>query len=500
VSDPSITRRRFVGTAVATGAAAALPESAAARTPRPHRPGRHVRHVDVAVVGAGFAGLTAARRLVRSGHSVCVLEARHRVGGRADNLHLPGGGISERGGTFFGPTQTHIAALAKATGVDTFKTFEAGKNVFLHGGERTEFSDTGPTGSAPPDPALLPDLARTAVALDAMAAQTPVDAPWKAAHAADWDGQTLESWLRGQGVSEDFRTKLIPAAMRPIFGAEARELSLLFVNFYTAASGDEDHPGTFERNSNTRGGAQESRFVGGSQLIAERVAKRLGRRVVLGSPVRRIAQSSRRARVDSDKVTAYAKRVIVAIPPTLAGRIDYHPILPASRDQLTQRLHQGVLTKVAAVYPRPFWREHGLNGQALSTDGLISATFDDSPPSGKPGVLFGFVGGDAARTYARLSRAQARARILGELAALFGPQARRATAFHDTRWTEQEWTRGCPVGIAGPGTLLAYGPALRRPVGRIHWAGTETAGYWNGYMDGAVRSGERAAGEVAAEL
>jgi monoamine oxidase len=275
---------------------------------------------------------------------------------------------------------------------------------------------------------------------------------------------------------------------------------MLFLLFFVASSGNERNPGTFERNSDTRGGAQESRFVGGSQLIPIKVAARLGRRVVLGTPVRRISQSRATVTVVSDRMTVRAKRAIVAVPPTLAGRIDYQPLLPAQRDQLTQRLGQGTLTKVGVVYDRPFWRDQGLTGFALSINGLVSATFDDSPPSGAPGVLFGFVGGDRARAYAAMGKTARRAQVLTELAQSFGNAALRPRAFFETLWTAEEWTRGCPVGIAGPGTLLAYGPALRAPVGRLHWAGTETSDYWNGYMDGAVRSGERAAKEVLGEL
>ncbi|MGH2877388.1 MAG: flavin monoamine oxidase family protein, partial [Solirubrobacteraceae bacterium] len=202
----------------------------------------------------------------------------------------------------------------------------------------------------------------------------------------------------------------------------------------------------------------------------------------------------------SDRVTVDARRVVVAIPPTLAGRIDYDPILPFQRDQLTQRFGQGTLTKVAAVYDRPFWREHGLTGSAVATGFPISVTFDDSPPGGRPGVVFGFVGGDNARRYARLSARDRRNAVLDQLQALLGPRARRPTGFFETAWAEQRWTRGCPVGIPAVGSLVAYGPWLRKPVGRIHWAGTETAAYWNGYMDGAVSSGERVAAEVDAAL
>jgi monoamine oxidase len=384
-------------------------------------------------------------------------------------------------------------------GVGTFPTYDTGANVYLNGGRRLTYSDSAVTGTAPLDPLILAEEVAAITLLDRMSTSVPVGAPWTARDALEWDGQTLETWIRANSRTEQFH-RLVGVATRAVFGAEPRELSLLFTLFYIAASGNERTAGTFERNFNTRGGAQQLRFRGGTQLIAQRMAHHLGRRVLLGRPVRRIERVKGGVHVVSDKLTVRAKRVIVAIPPTLAGRIDYHPALPASRDQLTQRLAQGTLTKVTAVYAKPFWRAAGLTGTAVNGDGLVSATFDDSPPDGSPGVLFGFVGGDNARAYAALSPAARRATVLAELAKLFGAQALHPIAFHDSRWSEDQWTRGCPVGIAGPGTLVAYGAALRAPVGRIHWAGTETSTFWNGYMDGAVRSGERAAGEVLARL
>jgi monoamine oxidase len=336
--------------------------------------------------------------------------------------------------------------------------------------------------------------------LDQLSKSVPVSAPWKAANAAQWDGQTLETWVNSEvAVTPRFK-KFLPVATRPIFGAEPRELSLLFVLFYVASSGNARNPGTFERNFDTRGGAQQTRFVGGSQKIALKVAAQLGSRVVLSAPVRKITQGSGGLTVLSDKLTVRAKRAIVAIPPALAGRIDYEPILPFERDQLTQRYGQGTLTKVSAVYDRPFWRDRGLTGQALSAGGPVSATFDDSPPGRGPGVVFGFIGGDYARSYSAMSPAARRTAVLNQFVTFFGSPARHPRALFETTWAAEQWTRGCPVGIPAVGALFAYGARLREPVGRLHWAGTETADYWNGYMDGAVRSGERAATEVRAEL
>ncbi len=354
------TRRGFLG----AGAAATIATQA-----KPRR--RRAKTTDIVVIGAGFAGLTAARAIAKAGRSVVVLEARDRVGGRALNLPLENGEVTERGATFAGPTQDRILALASELGVPTFPTYDTGGNVYLNQGLRSTYPSDGPTGTAPLDPLILPELTATVALLDQLSTVVPVDAPWTADKAAEYDSQTLETWINAHTATERFR-HLVPAVTRPVFGAEPRELSLLFVLFYIAASGNESNPGTFERNFNTKDGAQMWRFAGGTQRIAQLAARDV--KVLLKTPARRIVQTAGRVRAESDDLTINAKSAIVAIPPTLAGRIDYHPALPAARDQLTQRLGQGTLAKVTAVYDTPFWRDQGLTGTARLAGSKKSTT------------------------------------------------------------------------------------------------------------------------------
>jgi monoamine oxidase len=489
-------RREFVAAAAAAVATAAGAGPAAAAGPR-----RRVRRrEDVVVVGAGLAGLVAAREIARAGRLVAVLEARGRVGGRMFDRRIAGGEVIDLGAEFIGPTQNRIRALVDELGIETFPSPTAGRNVSYAGGRRTTYLDTGFTGTAPPDPSLLVDLLLVIPRLDSMALKIPVDAPHTAAGAAQLDSQSLESWLRRSSTGGKRFMDLATVAVRTIFGADPRELSLLFTLFYIAASGDERTPGTFERNFNTRSGAQQDRIDGGTQQIAERLARELGRRVVRDAPVRRIVAGRGFVDVVSDRYVNRARHVVVALPPALAGRIQYEPALPALRDGLTQRMPQGHLVKIQAIYERPFWRDDGLNGSSISDIGPCNVTFDSSPRSGRPGALLGFIGGDEARRFTRLPEQERRRAALASLARCFGPRALEPLDYLEVDWAAEPYSRGCPVGIAPPGVLTAYGAALREPVGAIHWAGTETSTYWNGYMDGAVRSGERAAREVLSAL
>jgi monoamine oxidase len=478
-------REALIGAAGATAAALTETGSSQARPRRLETPKR----ADVVIVGAGLAGLTAATDLVKAGHSVAVLEARDRVGGRTLNHSVGHGEVVEVGGEWVGPGQDRLMARAKALGVKTFKTYTNGELVLEFNGALSRFS-----GLIPPLPE--PDASDFGALLGkivALQSTIPLDRPWTAPNAADLDSQTLETFKLANSSTAGARF-LLDLATRAVFVAEPRDLSLLHALFYMNSG-----RGIINLTS-TAGGAQDSRFVGGSQLISIRMAHRLGRRIVLEAPVWRIARSGGRVSVHSDAGAWHARRVVVALAPTLAGRISYEPALPALRDQLTQRVPQGSVIKFEAVYDKPFWRGQGLNGQSYSDRPPVGFTFDNSPPSGRPGVLLGFVAGSDARRLGTLSAATRRREVLGCFELLFGKQAARPRALIEHNWSEEVWTRGCYVGYMPPGVWSDFGSALRAPVDLIHWAGTETSDVFNGYMDGAVRSGERVAREVRAEL
>ena len=441
---------------------------------------------DVVVVGAGLAGLTAARRLSERGTSVVVLEARDRVGGRVHNHDIGGGKVVEVGGQWIGPTQDRLAALAAELGVGTFPTHGEGHNLIEYGGTLRRYRGAIPRIN----PVVLLDVERAQRRLNRLARRVPLHAPWEAPGAAKLDGKTLATWMRRNLATRPGRM-LLELGAEAVWAAEPEDMSLLHALFYIHSAG------SLELLFDTDGGAQQDRFVGGSQLVPIRMAEELGdERVVLGAPVRRVEHSTDGMTVHADGNVARGRRAILAVAPTLAGRIAYDPPLPGYRDQLTQRMPLGTVAKCMAIYDEPFWRAEGLSGQGTSERGPVRLTFDNSPPDGSPGVLLGFLEGRHARELGRLPEAERRTAVIDCFTRLFGPRAHAPDAYVERLWAEEEWTRGCYGCHMPTGAWTNYGPALHPPLGPLHWAGAEYAHVWNGYMDGAVRSGETAAAEV----
>lgn len=447
---------------------------------------------NVVVVGAGLAGLAAARRLVAGGHEVTVVEARERAGGRTEGLVLDDGTPLELGGAWLGEGHSRMYRLVAELGLSTFRTWNDEGSLLLDlQGKRSMVKPF--KGSVPRmSPFVVADLAQGLLRFTRLAARTDLERPWLTPNAAVLDGQTWESWIR-----RNLRTKTGRAyfhiACEAVWAAEPSDMSLLHALFYTHSNAD------LETLIAVDHGAQQDRVVGGSILVAEAMAAALGERVVLGRPVRRIEHDGDGVRVVTRDGSPYrGDAVIVTLPPALAGRLEYDPPLPSWRDQLTQRMPAGSVIKAFAIYPEPFWRQDGLNGQVASDTGPVKVTFDTSPPSGRPGVMMGFIEGKEARTWARRSAAERQEAVIGCFVRYFGQAAARPEQYIERDWMAEEFTRGCYGAHFGPGVWTSYGEAWRAPVGRIHWAGTECAPQWNGYMEGAVRSGEATADAVTA--
>jgi monoamine oxidase len=489
------------------------------------------READVVIVGGGLAGLVAARTLAAQKLSVVVLEARDRVGGRTLNQDLAANGFSgrvvEMGGQYVGPLpgqapvatvpgqevewpQDKIFGLAAELGIDTFKTYNTGNYLNYAGGLLLPYSSAT---RIPPDLSAL--NAGIAIGLlNQMAANVPIAAPWNTPMAAELDGETVESWMRRMlpppSAPEAPTNHLITLALEAVLSVEPREVSLLRLLFYIASAGNLDNL------VNTANGGQDSRFIGGSQAIAIALAAALGDSVILNAPARRIEHEASRVKVLGESFTVTAERAIIAVPLPLAGRIVYDPPLADLgargflREQLTQRHPMASILKVNVLYDRPFWRDAGLAGQVTSDTGAVRVTFDNTPypdpgtTAVSPGVLMGFIEADEARIWSTATREERYQKVIDDLATYFGPQARSPfggmQGYYEMVWNRQEFSTGGPTANHAPGAIVEYGSAIRDPLGRLHWAGTETATRWTGYMDGAVESGERAAQEVLSAL
>jgi monoamine oxidase len=435
-------------------------------------------NVDVAVVGAGLAGLSAARAVADAGLECVVLEARDRVGGRTWSQVQPDGTVVDLGGQWIGPTQHRMMALVAELGIALFPTYDQGETQRSLGGKDAAFAKIGD---------MFADL-------DAMAATLPQDRPWEAAGAAEWDGLTFQSWLRARfgDANAQALARLVTSAL---FTAEPEEISLLHVLVYIRSAG------SIALLTEVPGGAQEQRFVKGAQEVSRRLAEKIGAgRVRLSAPVHRIAQDGARAVVEAEGLTVEARRVIVAVPIAIADRIRYAPPLPGHRAQLNQRVAPGATIKIHCIYERPFWRERGLNGRLMYDAGPITVSFDNSPAEGGAGVLVGFVEADYARAFARLDDAARRRAVIDCFVRFFGEEAANPIGYVEANWSNEEWTRGCYGANFPPGAWTRYGWALREPFDLLHWAGAETSPIWMNYMEGAVHSGERAAAEVVAAL
>ena len=431
--------------------------------------------LDVVIIGAGLAGLTAARDLRLAGcESFVVLEARDRVGGRTLNHELGNGYISEAGGQWIGPGQTAVADLARELDVATFTTYYQGETVLLAGDGRVSLDLHGSFGT---------DL-KIATQLDELARGVPSGAPWKAARAAELDQLSVGDWLAKQNLSVEDRIGWGTTTMLSGGTMPAKMGFLHFLSMINSASS------RYEQLDSIKGSAQETRFVGGSQILSQKMADTLGDKVRLETPVRQISDWDQAVvSLHTDQGVIRARRVIMAIQPSMCHQLSFSPALPELRSEMQR--HWPAYSpgrKTAHVYAKPFWRDKGLNGMILQANGPLLWAYDNSPPDGSIGVLNAFVtqsGVPSDPQQAELMLSQLYAQALGE-------EALHPLQFHDHDWGQDEWSVSC-VSAIPPGFWTRYGEGLHPPVGQLIWSGTETADIWAGYMDGAVRSGHRAA-------
>ncbi len=445
--------------------------------------------VDVVVLGAGFAGLAAARTLHDAGLVVRVLEARDRVGGRVFTTTIPEvpGLAIDLGGQWAGPTQNRLLHYLERYGLETFRTHTAGENLLFVAGEKKRYRGTIPRLALP---ALL-NIGWAQLRLERMSKKVPLDAPWEATSARQWDSESFGAWL-DRNLPVRAARRLFEVGLETVFAEKSSEMSLLHALFYIHSGGDLD------RLLDAEDGAQDTRVVGGMQRLADAMAEGLD--VSLSTPARRVLRDASGVTVECDGGAQRARRAIITLPPALLAELTFEPALPAARAALSKKTPMGAAMKCMAVYEEPFWRREGLSGMCVSDEGPVHVTFDNSPKAGSPGVLLGFVEADAARELARQDEPRRRATVLACLTRYFGARADKPLAYVDKAWEKDEWARGCYGAYCPPGVWTEYGRALREEVNLLHWAGTETATHWSGYIDGALSSGERAAAEALSRL
>ena len=441
---------------------------------------------DVCVVGAGYAGLTAARRLSQGGRTVVVLEARERVGGRIWTHHLSDGSPVDRGGAWLAPKHDAIFGLAREVGASTYKTWVKGAHLLIDGGRTRRYTGLIPKIS----PLAIITIALAQAKLDRMAKHVPVDAPWTAERAREWDSHSVAWWLERSGIRTTIARGLFEMAVRGLFTGDLNEVSLLHLLFLVRAHGSINTLFSIE------GGSQENMVEGGAGSIAQRMAGELGDGVRLNAAVRSIIQREDQVLVEAGDLAVSARHVVVAVPPALALEIAFEPVLSEDRLTLYRSAVAGPETKTLLVYDEPFWREDGFSGQTSEPGSVAEVTLDATPASGGPGVIASFTFGPVAERVDALDKGERRRAVLDALAARLGPRAASPSELIETPWWKEEWTRGCSMAHLPPGVLTRFGPLLREPFGRVHWAGTETSTISHGAIDGAVRSGERAAAEI----
>lgn len=437
--------------------------------------------VDVVIVGAGFAGLSAAERLVSTGASVLVLEGRDRVGGRSLTGTVAGIDV-DLGATWVSPRHTAIRRLAAKVGCTITPQYAHGKNVQWLAGRRRTYSGTIP----PVSPAGIVDMARIQRALTNLLAAIDVDAAWRSPGAAELDAISFGEWLDGKRALASTRAMMALVA-KVQWGAGPAEVSLLHVLRYIRAVGDIDHM------LDVDGGQQQDRIAETTQEIAKRLARHLGDRVILDAPVTRIVDDGAGLTVHAEGVTASASYAIVTAAPAHRAGIDFDPPLPPLSEGLTRSWRMGVLSKALIAYEQPFWRAAGLSGEAVTDTGTVFITFDVSPEATGPGILMAFCD---PRVFDDFDPETRRAHVLAQLVDLYGERAAAPIDYLDHRWSAEPFAPGGPNPAVAPYATTKFAEALTTAHGRIEWAGTETAGEWAGCMNGAVLTGQRAAERI----
>lgn len=447
-----------------------------------------IEHFETIIIGGGFSGLAAARALHKAGRRFLLLEARDRIGGRTFTHRFQDGKYADLGGQWIGPTQDRMYDLARECGVSWYETYNQGKNILDLNKTLRHY-----TGLIPKmDVISLINVDFLLKKLERMAKKIPLEAPWAAPKAQAMDSISLEAWVRSHCYTSSCY-KVVRAGLETVYACELNEVSLLHALFYIRS-------GTNLNNLlSIQDGAQQHRITGGMQTLAERISEPFREAIRLQSPVTHIRQDGPKVSVAGDTFLFEADHLIIAIPPVLIPNIRFYPELPLKKLQLIQKMSMGIVGKVIGVYEKPFWREEGFSGQVVADEnGPFQTLFDSSPSDGSYGVLLAFCIADRAREFFGKDQAERSRMAIGHFVKYFGEKAATTVHYIDHCWADEAWSRGCYAALYPTGAWSNFHDELAKPNGRIHWAGTETSSIWYGYIEGAVRAGERAVHEILA--
>ncbi|MDI3242095.1 NAD(P)/FAD-dependent oxidoreductase [Arthrobacter sp. AL08] len=447
---------------------------------------------DVVIVGAGPAGLTAARELKKAGLSVAVLEARDRVGGRTWTDTIDGA-MLEIGGQWVSPDQTELLALLDELGLQTYSRYRDGESVYIGSdGKRTLYSGA----TFPVSARTATEMDKLTALLDSLAAEIGPTEPWAHPKARELDTISFHHWLRENSTDEEACNNIGLFIAGGMLTKPAHAFSALQAVLMAASAGSFSH-------LTDEDFILDKRVVGGMQQVSVLMAAELGNDVVLDSPVRTVnwsadAGGEQRVTAVSDRATVNARFVIMAVPPNLYSRVSFNPPLPRRQHQMHQHQSLGLVIKVHAVYSTPFWREDGLSGTCFGAGALVQEVYDNTNHEDPRGTLVGFISDEKADAMFELSAEERRRTILESIAGFLGDKALEPEVYYESDWGSEEWTRGAYASSYDLGGLHRYGKDQHAPVGPIYWSSSDLAAEGYQHVDGAVRMGRHTAARIVA--
>ncbi len=441
---------------------------------------------DVIIIGAGMAGLSAARLLQASNKSVHLLEARDRVGGRVKSEYFDGN-LIEVGGQWIAPDQTRLLEVIEELGLTTYRRYRDGENVYIapDGSRSTYVGELFPTADA-----TEREMERLMEELQALSLEVDPDRPWEHSRAREFDTMSFADWLHTRSTNREAIDNVALFVAGAMLTKPADSFSMLQGLLMASSAGgfhdlvDPDF-------------ILDARVTGGMHQVPMALAELVGAdNIELGADVRAVETHDDHVIVNTKHSSLSASQVIVAIPPHLVTRIDFDPPLPPVKQQAYQHLSSGQVIKVQAWYDRPFWRTNGLSGTAFSPYQVVHEAYDNTTPDFRGGTLVGFVSDRVADRLYGLRDSERKAEILRSFAAYFGSEALTPTIYYESDWVNEPYTRGAYGSSFAISGLVRYGPASKAPAGPIFFASSDIAGAGFTHIEGAIRMGEAAAQDI----